>query len=178
MKLEFFLQELGSIKGAPGGGAAAALTGATGAALAEMVARLNDKRAGASSGTAAKAAALRKKLHRLIAEDAEAFEQIQKAYALRKKKPAVWQRALKNGAKPPLEICGACVVAAQLAAKEKPRTSRWLESDRREALLLLRAAFDAAKLNVDINLKEISGRAIRNQIQGKMKRWRRQFQKY
>ena len=172
MKLSRFLAELGSRKGAPGGGAAAALVAATGAALVEMTARLNDKRLKHCSGNAAKAAELRVRLFGLIAKDTAAFQKIQKNYSERKKKPALWQDALKTGVQPPLSICENSAEAARLAKKEAPRTSAWLESDRREALILLRAAFDSAKLNVDINLKSIQNRTFVRAAQRKTKKWR------
>jgi methenyltetrahydrofolate cyclohydrolase len=172
LNLERFLVELGSQKGAPGGGAGAALTGATGAALVEMTARLNDKRLKKSSGNALRAAKLRVKMHGLIAQDVKAFERIQKIYGKRRAKPALWQSALKSGAKAPLEIAKAAASAAALAKKEKSRTSRWLESDRREALILLRAAFDGARLNVEINLKEVRDAAFNKRARGKLKKWR------
>jgi len=172
LKLSQFLAQLGSQNGAPGGGAAAALTGATGAALVEMTARLNDKRLRVSSGIAAQALRLRIKLHQLISKDAAAFQVISKAYSARKTEPAAWQRALKAGANPPLLICEACAAASKLAKSEKNRTSAWLESDRREALILLRAAFESAKLNADINLKDIRDRAFVTRAQGKIKKWR------
>ena len=177
MKLENFLIALGSKKGAPGGGAAAALTGATGAALAEMIARLNDARSGRSSGAAGRAAQLRHKLQGLILEDAKAFKRIQRAYKVRRKDPGAWQRALKAGAAVPMRICEVCAAAVQPARAEKKRTSRWLESDRREALLLLRAAFDAGVLNVEVNLREMTDRAFCERATRKMNQWRHKFPK-
>lgn len=171
MTLEKFLSELGSKKGAPGGGAAAALTAASGAALVEMVARLNDARLKRSSGIAAKAAALRKKSIGLMTLDAQAFQTIHRAYKTRKIKPALWQRALKAGAQPPLRICELSADAAALAQKERPRTSAWLESDRKEALVLLRAAFLGGVLNVEVNLKGIRDRAYNKRLRGKIKAW-------
>lgn len=173
MSLPGFLAQLGSQSGAPGGGAAAALTGSAGAALVEMTARLNDKRLKRSSGNAAKAASLRQRLHALIAEDAEAFARIQNAWKTRRVKGALWQAALKSGAGVPLRVCEACAQAASLAKKERSRTSAWLESDRREALVLLKAAFDAGKLNVDVNLREMKDRAYAKTAQRKLKAWRR-----
>ncbi len=155
------------------GGAAAARTAAIGAELLEMIARLNDVRLKRSSGSARKARSFQKKFKALVAQDSKAFAVIKKAHKFRAKKPNAWQAALKNGANPPLAICENCANAANLAKSEKPRTSEWLESDRREALILLRAAFESAKLNVDINLKGIRDRAFVKRAQGKIKKWRR-----
>ena len=170
MKLDAFLAELGSKKGAPGGGAAAALAAAAGAALVEMVARLNAARLKRASGTAGKAALLRGKLQRLIREDAKAFGRIQKAYKLRKKKPALWQSALKSGARPPLRIVEYCAAVAKLAQGERKRTNPWLESDRREALILLRAAAQSAWLNVEINLKSIDDKKFVQRVRKQRRR--------
>ena len=159
-KLKDFLADLGSKKPTPGGGAASALTGSSGAALVEMVARLNDARTKKNSGTADLALGLRKKLQGLIRKDARAFEKVRTAYKTRDNKQAKWQSALKGAARSPLEICESCRAAAALARREAPRTSRWLESDRREALILLRAAFESARLNVEINLKGIDDKAF------------------
>lgn len=172
MNLPQFLSQLGSSKGAPGGGAAAALAGAAGAALVEMTARLNDKRLKSNSGSASKAAALRVKLHGLIAKDAAAFARVQKAYCFRKINQPLWQSAVKNAAQPPLLIAEACAAASALAKREKNRTSEWLESDRREALILLRAAFESAKLNADINLKEMKDRAFIRRAHKGLRKWR------
>ncbi len=177
MKLNQFLEVLGSKKGAPGGGAAAALTGATGAALVEMTARLNDAREKKSNGSASKAAALRRVFQKLIDQDAKAFLGIQKIYKIRKEKPATWQSALKKGAAVPMQICENCVKASFLAHAEKNRTSRWLESDRKEALILLQAAFDSAELNVEVNLNEITDSAFCVNTRKKISQWKQQTQK-
>ena len=177
MRLAVFLKELGSKKGAPGGGAAAALTGAAGAALIEMVARLNDSRQGAASKTVSRAAAARNRLLGLMTKDARAFGRIQKFYKLRHAKKAAWQKALKSGASVPLQMAEICAGAMALVRTEKSRTSRWLESDRREAAILLRAAFEAANLNVEVNLKEITKDGDVAWIRGKIKQWRRKFQR-
>ena len=177
MRLEQFLNDLGSKKGAPGGGAAAALVGASGAALVEMVARLNDARLGRSSGTAAKAARLRKKLQRLIVEDARAFARLARTYRSRKTKKVAWQNALKQGAQPPLRVCECCHDTSRLSKNERGRTSAWLRSDLDESAILLRASFEAASLNVNVNLRAITDRAYRNAIQKRVGTWRRKFQR-
>ena len=176
MRLDRFLAELGSKKGAPGGGAAAALTGASGAALVEMVARLNDKRSKRASGSAEKAASMRVKMLGLIVKDVKAFGRIQKLYRVRKDKKGAWTDALKAGALVPLDICACCASAARLAVKEKPRTSAWLESDRREALILLRAGFQSAALNVAVNLKGLTDHpGFTDRIEARIKKWQRKL---
>ena len=169
MKLDAFLADLGSSKGAPGGGAAAALTGATGAALIEMVARLNDKRLNKTSGTVKKAEALRKAFQKLIVQDAKAFELIQKAYKLRQEKPAVWQKALRNGVKPPVEIARLAREGWLLIQKERPRTSKWLISDLMESFLFLDVVYGSAILNADANLKSINDNVFCISIEKKLK---------
>ena len=178
MKLKDFLSALGSKNGAPGGGAAAALTGACGAGLVEMVSRLNDSRKGTVSPAAARLSGVRKKLQALISKDAQAFGRIHALYKVRQEKKAAWQSALKAGAKPPLEIGGLCIEAARLSKNEKPRTSAWLQSDLREALILLEAAYRGAKLNVEINLKEINDAAFLKPTRRKLDEWKKQWQKF
>jgi methenyltetrahydrofolate cyclohydrolase len=172
LKLAVFLADLGSSRGAPGGGAAAALVGAAGAALVEMTSRLNDKRLKNSSGSAAKASVLRARLFKLITEDASAFKKIQALWPKRKEKPSDWQAALKNGAAVPMRICQASWEGSRLADAEKSRTGRWLESDRKEARILFRAAFDSAKLNVEINLKEMTDASFKKRVRREMRLWR------
>lgn len=155
------------------GGAAAALTAAIGSELVQMIASLNDVRLKRSSGSAQKALALQKKFKALVAEDSKAFAAIKKAYKYRAKKPGVLQAALKKGAQPPLRICGHCAEAGALIKKEAPRTSHWLEGDRKEAKILITAAFASANLSVEANLRMIDDRGFRNSIRKKVKAWQR-----
>jgi formiminotetrahydrofolate cyclodeaminase len=115
------------------------------------------------------------KLRRLIAEDARAFERIRGAYKLRKVRTGAWQSALKNGSKPPMRLCRLCLAAAALAKKERARTSAWLESDRREGVILLRAAFEAGVLNVLVNLKGLRDRTYAGRTRRKLRQWRRKL---
>ena len=177
LPLKVFLTQLGSQKGAPGGGAAAALTGATGYGLIEMVSRINDAKAKHPSGSASRAESARRALQGLIQKDADVFKNIQKAWKVRRSKKLLWQSALKKGVAIPLRTAEICAHAAGLFLKEYPRTSVWLSSDLKEARILLRAAFDAAELNVEINLKEISDKGFCAQTRGKIKKWRRKLQR-
>ena len=159
-----FLRELGSASPTPGGGAAAALTGALGAALLEMVARLNKDMAAAK-----KAEKLKNRLQALIATDTKAF---QKLYALYKKKTSccapVYQKALTNAAAAPEEMCLLASQAAKLALSQKNKTSQWLISDLKESALLLKAAFESARLNVNVNLKGFHDHASAKKIDSRL----------
>jgi formiminotetrahydrofolate cyclodeaminase len=156
--LSQFLEKLGSSSMTPGGGAAAAVTGALGAALVEMVIAINDKRAGVVSSEEKKSIrALRLRLLMLATLDARAFDRLSKHFKQPKESP-IFQKAAKEASGTPLEICELCSKAMKIAAGQKNRTSRWLASDLREAQVLLRAAFDSGRLNVEINLQSLTDR--------------------
>jgi formiminotetrahydrofolate cyclodeaminase len=174
--LEKFLTELGSAEPSPGGGAAAALTGAQGAALLEMVARLNDarfrkKNAKADHSAARKRisgfAGLRAHFLRLLAQDAKAFEIISAAYSKGKEHPS-YQKALLKGYSVPLEMAESVVKALTKGLEERERTSKWLYSDLAEAGILLDAAFGAARLNVEINLNDLKDRDLAGRVRAKL----------
>src|SRR5262245_33654167 len=95
--LQNYLKLLGSDAPAPGGGSAAALVGAAGSALAEMVARINSKKTPESRKSAKTAEAAGKKLLALITKDAQAFEKIKKAFR-KDRESREYQQALKTGA--------------------------------------------------------------------------------
>ncbi len=159
--LEQFLENLGSVSPSPGGGSAAGLVAATGTALVEMVARINQKRTpdpGAQTRILA-AEKLRRELQTLMEEDAKAFEKISKAFK-ENKESAAYQKALETGAAVPLKICKLSAEAIQIGCGEVARTSRWLASDLLEAGILLHAAFQSARLNVEINLRSIQNETI------------------
>ncbi len=152
--IQTFLKTLGSDSATPGGGSAAALTAAVGAALAEMVARLNQKRN--VSKEARRRIDLirqnRQKFARLMTQDAEAFGKLKKQLSQKNSKSDL-DPVFKMTAAVPYEICELSVKTLELALKEATRTSRWLASDLAEAAILLEAACLSGCLNVEINLK-------------------------
>ena len=154
--LSQFLSVLGSDSPAPGGGSAAALVASLGIALVEMVARINAKRnAKNSKNRIDTLRRLRMRAENLITQDAKAFMALSRVFK-EKRKGARFQQALKVGARVPLEICEFSSQALSIALLEKNRTSRWLASDLVEAALLLEAAFGSGRLNVEINLGQIT----------------------
>lgn len=162
-----FFDQLGSSASAPGGGSAAALTGAAGVALLEMVARLNAERETKKAGKPTAAAKprilklekIKKNLLSLVTQDAKVFMKSQKDFK-EEKSSARYQDALMRNMQIPLEICSLCVEAMALGVQEKPRTGKWLASDLSEAGILLLGAFGAGRLNVEVNLKSLRDRAL------------------
>lgn len=149
-----FLKILGSDSATPGGGSAAALTAAIGTALAEMVARLNQKRN--VSKEASRRIDLirqnRQKFAGLMTLDAEAFAKLKKRLSQKNSKSDL-DHAFKMTAAVPYGLCELSTKTLALALKEASRTSRWLASDLAEAAILLEAACLSGRLNVEINLK-------------------------
>lgn len=151
--LRAFLTDLSSDKPVPGGGAAAALTGALACALIAMTASINARRQvqrglkPVSAATARSAARLGSAYLDLADRDAAAFARYAAA-----RTPAERRAARRICLKPPLRMSRAADKAGRLIDAEVARTSRWLASDLKEAALLLTAAHESAALNVDINL--------------------------
>lgn len=157
---------------APGGGAAAALTGALGASLLVMVASLSKTRHGtpedaaALAGAAAAVAPLRARLAELVDEDTAAYDAVVEAYRLPKssdeerrvRRDAV-QAALRRATDVPLEVMRACDEALRQATTVAERGNPAAASDCGVGLELLRAAFAGALLNVRANLGSISDAA-------------------
>ena len=160
--IEKYLGSLGSSDVSPGGGSAAALCGAMGAALVEMTSRINARREFKKSGrisaqarkNIARAEALKKKFGMLMRLDTEAFLRLA-AIPKDKRSSAVYARALRHAAMVPIEISRLAVRVLEIGVSEVPRTSAWLASDLAEAGILLETAFFAGRLNAEINFKYI-----------------------
>ena len=162
-----FLAELASSAPTPGGGGAAALCGALGVALGNMVGNLTlGKRKYADvqediQALNAKAQALRAGFVALVDADAEAFAPLSRAYGIPKDAPGraeVMEAALKRAAEPPLEIMRKCAEALDLIAEYAAKGSALAISDAGCAAALAIAAMKAAALNVRINTKSMTDR--------------------
>lgn len=160
-----FLEDLGSKSPAPGGGSVAALSGALGAALTEMVCRLTlgkKKYAGVESeiqDILVRAEILRRQMTELIEKDTHAFNKVMEAYGLPKENDA--QKALRDAAIQsttmeaalvPLEVMHHCIDGLALAkiVAEKGNTNS--VSDAGVSAMMFYAAIEGAALNVRINL--------------------------
>ena len=130
LSCEEFLSQLASKAPAPGGGGAAALVGAAGAALGNMVGSL-------TTG---------KKKYAAVEADIQAH------------KAAVLAEALDGACAVPLDIMDACCEGIRLAADYAAKGSVLAVSDAGCAALFCKAALQAAGLNVAINTKLMTDR--------------------
>ena len=160
-----YLKRLGSGSPIPGGGAAAALTSAQGAALIMMVANHTIGKAKyaefeeLNKDILAEAEVLLGSLTDGIDNDAEAFSKVSAAYALSKtdeeKRSAEIASASVLAAEAPLMVMEDSLAALRLAATLKGRSNKNLESDIYVAALCLYAGIKSAKLNVEANVPAI-----------------------
>lgn len=172
MSCEQFLAELSGKAPVPGGGGTAALVGAAGVALGNMVGSLTvgkKKYAAVEQEIQelnAQAEALRARLEQLVQADAAAFAPLAAAYGLPKDTPeqaahkaAVLAEALEGACTVPLEIMQRCAEGIRLVEQYAAKGSALAISDAGCAAALCRAALQAASLNVFINTRLMSDTA-------------------
>lgn len=166
-----FLAELAGKAPVPGGGGAAALVGAAGVALGNMVGCLTTGKKKYAAVEAdiqalnARAEALRRELEALVQADAEAFAPLAAAYSLPKDTPAqaahkaaVLDAALDTACAVPLEIMQKCAEGIVLVEQYAAKGSVLAVSDAGCAAALCKAALQSASLNVFINTKLMTDR--------------------
>jgi formiminotetrahydrofolate cyclodeaminase len=169
--IQTFLDDLASERPTPGGGGAAAVCGAIGAALVSMVAHLtigkkNYEAVSEDLKTVnANAEALRAELTRAIDEDVVAFNAVMGAYGLprgtdeeKAKRTAAIQAALKDATLAPLRAVKACFEVISLSAAAAEKGNLNVISDAGVAVLAANAGLRSAALNVFINAKAIKDR--------------------
>ena len=153
LSCEKFLAELASKAPTPGGGGTAALVGAAGVALGNMVGNLTTgkkKYAAVEDDVKAilnKAAILREQLLRLVDADAQAFAPLSKAYAISKEDPhrdTVLEEATLNACKAPMEMVRRCCTGVELLEEMLEKGSVMLVSDIGCGALLCKAAMESA----------------------------------
>lgn len=167
--IENFLDDLASQKATPGGGSAAAIIGAMGAALVAMVCNLTiGKKKYAEvedemKALLARAEALRHRLTGMIEDDVKAFDAVMGAYGMPKETDAekeargkAIQSALKLATDVPLRCCHAAREVIDIAAATSAKGNLGVISDAGVAVLAAYAALRSAALNVYTNAKLIS----------------------
>lgn len=162
-----FMNELASPAPVPGGGGAAALAGAVGISLGDMVGELTTgkkKYADVEEDIQrlmAEAKDIKDEFLRLVDADAEAFAPLAAAYGIPKDDPGreeVMEKALKNGAAVPMDIMRTCARALDIISEFAAKGSRLAISDAGCAAACCKAAMQAASLNVFINTKSMKDR--------------------
>ncbi|MGI6177120.1 MAG: cyclodeaminase/cyclohydrolase family protein [Eubacterium sp.] len=171
-----FSDLLASDAPAPGGGSAAALEGALGAALSAMVCNLTtagknkekyaDSQELASSG-AKKAAELKDRFIDVMDRDTEAFNAVSAAFGMPKGTPeekaarsAAIQRGLEGCTKTPFEMMQLAVETLELTSSLVGKTNTSAASDLGVSALSLRAAIQGAWLNVLINIGSLKNKEL------------------
>ncbi|MFH1655333.1 MAG: cyclodeaminase/cyclohydrolase family protein [Candidatus Omnitrophota bacterium] len=170
-----YLDDLAARKPAPGGGSAAALVGATAAALLSMVANFtigkpkykkfqkDIKKSLKESGK------IRKKLLELVDLDVITYNKVARN---KKISFALHQKSLKEATIVPVKITELSFQALNLCPVLAKKGNKYLISDVHVANSLLRAAIKSAIVNVKINLPYIKDKKFVARIKQQFKSWR------
>lgn len=162
-----FTRFLASAEPVPGGGGAAALVGALGVALGNMVAALTlgkPKYAEVEAEMAElrrRGEALQERLLEQINADAEGFRPLAEAYKLPKDEPRraeILEQATLRACGTPMEIMELGAAAISVIAELASKGSRMAVSDAGCAAAAVRAAVEMAYLNLLINTRSLRGR--------------------
>jgi glutamate formiminotransferase / formiminotetrahydrofolate cyclodeaminase len=162
--VEPFVEQLAAPTATPGGGSAAAASGAMAAGLATMVASMSrGKKAYLQherelSEAIARLSQLREELKAGIDADAESFNVVMKVYKQAKESAdgdKGIEAALKQATSVPLGVAEKAREVAAIAEKLGPMTNPNMKSDLITAKALAQAAIQGALANVEINLESI-----------------------
>jgi glutamate formiminotransferase/formiminotetrahydrofolate cyclodeaminase len=161
--VEPFIEQLAAPTPTPGGGSAAAASGAMAAGLANMVASMSrGKKAYLQyetqlSEAIARLSQLREELKSAIDADAESYNSVMKAYKSAKESSDgdAISAALKQATSVPLGVAERVVQVAQIVSSLKPITNPNMKSDLVTAIALAKAALEGALANVEINLDSL-----------------------
>lgn len=172
-----FAAELASKASVPGGGGAAAFTGALGVALCSMVGNftVGKPKYAAVEGKIQKmldqAEYLRQRFLDLVELDAEAFAPLAKAYAIPKDDPArgkVLEEATLAACQAPVEMVRLSAQAIDLLEEMAEKGSRMLLSDAGCGALLCLSAMESAAINVFVNTATIQDREAAIQMEAEV----------
>ncbi|MGA7915350.1 MAG: cyclodeaminase/cyclohydrolase family protein, partial [Candidatus Acidiferrales bacterium] len=172
-----FLDAVAEPTATPGGGSVAALAGALGASLGQMVAGLSRKKKSQAayvdrlSEALAGFQAASRALAEAIDRDSASFEQVMAAYKLPKEtseqernRDAAIQQALHGAADVPLEVARQAADVFDRLGQLEPISSPSMYSDIRVGRLMAAAAVRGALENVAINLESITDSAFASRL--------------
>ncbi len=170
--LDGFLDRLAGSAPTPGGGSAAAVMGAMGAALVSMVCNVTLGKKGCEAAAAemlairGEAEALRARLTAMVAEDVAAFDALMNAYKLPKEsaadkaaRAAAIQSSMTRATEVPLDCARACAAVVALARRAGEHGYKGVVSDAGVGVVAAHAALRGAALNVHINAPALHDRA-------------------
>jgi formiminotetrahydrofolate cyclodeaminase len=174
--VEKFLDELASAAPTPGGGSAAAIMGAMGAALISMVCNVTLGKKGQEAATSEMTAIrdesekLRARLTAMVAEDVAAFDGLMAAYRLPKASDdekshrlEAIQSSLRAATETPLACARACGEVITLSKRAGQHGYAGVISDAGVGVLAANTALRSAALNVYINAPSLKDRAFAEQ---------------
>ncbi len=180
LKTAEFVDLLASDAPAPGGGSAAALEGALGAALTAMVCGLTvGKKKYAefeelAQSAQAKALDLKARFVDVMDRDTEAFNVVSAAFGMPKAtdeekaaRSAAIQEGLKGCTKTPFEMMELAVETLELTASILGKSNDSAASDLGVSALSLRAAIQGAWLNVLINIGSLKNKELAEDYRAK-----------
>ena len=171
-----FVEVLASSAPAPGGGGAAALVGAIGTALGNMVGSLTVGKKKYAEVEAeiielkAKCDALQKELLDQVEADEVNFLPLAKAYGIPKDDPnrdKIMDEAIVVACSTPMTIMELCCEAIEYIKVFAEKGSRLAVSDAGCGAICCKAALQAASLNVFINTKTLKDRALAEEMNAK-----------
>lgn len=165
-----FIEATAAAQPTPGGGSVAAVAGALGAALTQMVAGLTvgrkkyadvDEQA---QEILAKAEKLRGELSAAVLEDAEAFNQVMAAWRNKElseaEKAAVVEKATIHAGEVPLHVARLSADAAELAQQIVAMGNTNAATDAAAGGLMAKTAVQIAAMNVKINAVGLEDKAL------------------
>jgi len=169
--IDGFLDRLASGDPTPGGGSAAAIMGAMGAALVSMVCNVSFGKKGYEAAEPelrnmlVRSEELRGRLAAMVAEDIAAFDGLMAAYKLPKssdeeksRRAATIQTSLERATRVPLECARACFEVVALARRAADLGYKHVISDVGVGVAAADAALRSAALNVFINAPALKDR--------------------
>jgi formiminotetrahydrofolate cyclodeaminase len=174
--IERFLDDLASGAPTPGGGSAAAIIGAMGAALVSMVCSVTLGKKGLEAvapemkTVREQSEKLRLRLTAMVAEDVAAFEALMAAYRLPKasevdkaRRAEAIQSTLRAATETPLDCARACAQVIGLAQRAGENGYSGVISDAGVGVLAAHTALRSAALNVYINAPSLQDREFAQQ---------------
>jgi methenyltetrahydrofolate cyclohydrolase len=179
--VEKFLDDLASGAPTPGGGSAAAIMGAMGAALVSMVCNVSIGKKGLEAvepemkALRDQSEKLRLRLAKMVAEDVAAFDGLMAAYRLPKlseadklRRTEAIQTSLRAATETPLDCARVCAAVIDLAERAGEAGYSGVISDAGVGVLAAHAALRSAALNVYINAPQLKDLDFARQVTKEM----------